>query len=185
MTKSECSFVKQEDYQQARGLEHMTHVAGTIRRLSTDAWGRLYLPAVASEYPPLFISLCCLCLLGVPHGIACGTPCVYKESTNETLRAPFPFLSSSVMSGGRSSPESPHVYRGGFKLPKHLKSPLHLPTEGEDGSSAFGIGHASPLLHKCPSMTGLDSLNDGASACVWVDPYLLSAWVTGVTSCFL
>eukprot|EP00752_Nemacystus_decipiens_P004826 g4392.t1 len=62
----------------------------------------------------------------------------------------------SVMSGGRSSPESPHVYRGGFKLPKHLKSPLHLPGEGEDG-----IGHASPLLHKCPSMTGLDSYNEG------------------------
>ena len=61
----------------------------------------------------------------------------------------------SVMSGGRASPESPHVYRGGFRLPKHLKSPLHLP-EGEDGS-AFGIGHASPLLHKCPTMTGLGS----------------------------
>ncbi|CAM9607803.1 unnamed protein product [Pylaiella littoralis] len=64
----------------------------------------------------------------------------------------------SVMSGGRGSPESPHVYRGGFKLPKHLKSPLHLP-DGEDGS-AFGIGHASPLLHKCPSMTGLSCYND-------------------------
>lgn len=67
---------------------------------------------------------------------------------------------SSVMSGGRSSPESPHVYRGGFKLPKHLKSPLHLP-DGEEGS-AFGIGHASPLLHKSPSMTGLSCYNDGA-----------------------
>ena len=65
---------------------------------------------------------------------------------------------ASVMSGGRSSPESPHVYRGGFKLPKHLKSPLHLPGEGEDG-----IGHASPLLHKCPTMTGLDSYSEGSS----------------------
>ncbi|CAM9419745.1 unnamed protein product, partial [Hapterophycus canaliculatus] len=64
----------------------------------------------------------------------------------------------SIMSGGRSSSDSPHVYRGGFKLPKHLKSPLHLP-EGED-QSAFGIGHASPLLHKCPSMTGLVCYND-------------------------
>lgn len=63
------------------------------------------------------------------------------------------------MSGGRSSSDSPHVYRGGFKLPKHLKSPLHLP-EGED-QSAFGIGHASPLLHKSPSMTGLGCYNDG------------------------
>lgn len=64
------------------------------------------------------------------------------------------------MSGGRGSPESAHVYRGGFKLPKHLKSPLHLP-DGEDGS-AFGIGHASPLLHKCPSMNGLSCYSDGA-----------------------
>lgn len=66
------------------------------------------------------------------------------------------------MSGGRSSPESPHVYRGGFRLPKHLKSPLHLP-EGEDGS-AFGIGHASPLLHKCPTMTGLGSGSNSYSS---------------------
>lgn len=57
------------------------------------------------------------------------------------------------MSGGRSSAGSPHVFRGGFKLPKHLKSPLHAP-EGED-QSAFGIGHDSPLLHKSLSMTGL------------------------------
>ncbi|CBN79691.1 hypothetical protein Esi_0368_0016 [Ectocarpus siliculosus] len=64
----------------------------------------------------------------------------------------------SVMSGSRSSSHSPHVYRGGFKLPKHLKSPLHLP-DGED-QSAFGIGHASPLLHKSQSMTGLGSHNN-------------------------
>lgn len=63
-----------------------------------------------------------------------------------------PFV--SVMSGGRSSPGSTHVFRGGFKLPKHLKSPLHA-SDGED-HSPFGIGHASGLLYKATSMTGLN-----------------------------
>ncbi|CAM9477764.1 unnamed protein product, partial [Choristocarpus tenellus] len=58
----------------------------------------------------------------------------------------------SVMTGGRVSPGSPHVYRGGFKLPKHIRSPLHA--EGDD-QSAFSIGHSSALLHKAKAMSGL------------------------------
>lgn len=76
-------------------------------------------------------------------------------STAEKGLIPWPFLFRlySVMSGGRSSPRSAHVYRGGFKLPKHLKSPLHAP-EGDE-QSAFGIGHTSPLLHKSALMNCL------------------------------
>ncbi|CAM9853069.1 unnamed protein product, partial [Discosporangium mesarthrocarpum] len=58
----------------------------------------------------------------------------------------------SVMTGGRASLTSPHVYRGGFKLPKHMKSPLHA--EGDE-LSAFSVGHSSALLHKSKAMTGL------------------------------
>lgn len=116
-----------------RGLQSTAHPRGSTVN-SGDKLGAI--PSHLSE-----TSYFCLCVL---FFCACGTMC-------------------SVMSGGRSSPESPHVYRGGFKLPKHLKSPLHLPGEGEDG-----IGHASPLLHKCTSMTGLDSNNDGARRMLFV-----------------
>lgn len=64
------------------------------------------------------------------------------------------------MTGGRASPRSPHVFRGGFKLPKHMKSPLHA-SEGEN-ESPVGIGHASALLYKSQTMTGLCSeIHDG------------------------
>lgn len=47
------------------------------------------------------------------------------------------------------------MFRGGFKLPKHLKSPLHA-SEGE-GQAAFGMGHTSPLLHESRLITGLQA----------------------------
>lgn len=65
------------------------------------------------------------------------------------------------MPGGRASPQSPHVFRGGFKLPKHMKSPLHAPCEGGN-QSPEGIGHNSSLLHKSQTMTGLcPGIRDG------------------------
>lgn len=66
----------------------------------------------------------------------------------------------SVMTSGRASPRSSHVFRGGFKLPKCMKSPLHA-LQGDD-QTAFGVGHTSPLLHKSHSMTGLhQDVHDG------------------------
>lgn len=70
---------------------------------------------------------------------------------------------TSAIKPGRSSPQSPHVFRGGFKLPKHLKSPLHAPEE--DGQAPLAIGHTSPLLHESRFITGLQpTANDGERA---------------------